>query len=305
MRSHLTGLVLLAVAATLLVTGCHTRSRGDVVATTTMLADLAQEIGGPELRVVSLLPPGADPHLYTPTPADAWAISGARLVVVSGLGLEGWVDDLVGHAGGSATVVVASEGVDALRALEGAAGADPHFWLDMSAWSTAATNVERALVAMTDDPQRRAEIEARGAAYRERVARADAWAKSRLETIPEGHRLVISSHDAFRYFGRRYGVQTAGLQGVTTETEASQRDVAERIDQVRASGVPAVFIETSVNPSLVQRVAQEAGVTLAGPLYSDSLGLPGTPAGTMVGMFAENVRIIVTALGGVWEELPQ
>ena len=270
-----------------------------VVATTTYLADLVVALGGEDVEVRSLLSPGADPHLYQPTPSDAQAIAAAALVVTNGLGLEGWVDGLIDHAGGSAARVTASEGVTPLSHPSYPDAFDPHFWFDARQWSAAAQTVSEALQSISDD-EADARIAARTAAYREQLAALDAWAVAQLNTVPAPARQLVTSHDAFQYFGARYGWEVRGIQGITTEQQPSQRDIADTIDAVRATGTPAVFVETSVNPMMMERVAREAGVVTAGPLYSDSTGPADGPAGTYVGTFTENIRMIVTALGGAF-----
>jgi ABC-type Zn uptake system ZnuABC Zn-binding protein ZnuA len=261
------------------------RDRPTVVATTTMLADLAMTLAGDDFGVTCILGPGADPHLYQPRPADARTIAASDLVVVNGLHLEGWIDDLVRNAGGERPVVVASEGVDAIH-MEGlAGGVDPHFWFDVSAWRIAVENVTAALTGLAGEEETAARIR-----DRRRAHLAD------LE--------ALTSHDAFNYFGRNYGIDVVGIQGLSTQQEASQRDVANVVELVRRRGAPAVFVETSVNPTLIERVAAETGVRVAGPLYSDSLGPPGGPAATYVGMVAENVRLIVEGLGGTYTPRP-
>jgi ABC-type Zn uptake system ZnuABC Zn-binding protein ZnuA len=296
-------LSLVILVSLLSALGCTTRvpdpetSLPRVVATTTYLADLVEQLGGDDVQIHSLLSAGADPHLYQPTPSDAQAIAQAALVVTNGLGLEGWVDGLIDHAGGSAARVTASEQVPALAHPRYPDAMDPHFWFDARYWSTAAGTVSAALQAVADEPAR-ARIATRTAAYQAELAALDAWAVAQLDTVPEDARQLVTSHDAFQYFGARYGWEVRGIQGITTEQQPSQRDIADTIDAVRSTGTPAVFVETSVNPAVMERVAREAGVQTAGPLYSDSTGPADGPAASYVGTFSENIRMIVTALGG-------
>ena len=271
-----------------------------VVSTTTMLADAAMQIAGDAAEVRCLLSPGADPHLYQPRPSDSSTIAQADLVITSGLGLEGWVDELIDGAGGGASRLVATEGIEPLRHPDYPEVGDPHFWFDLQRWAQAASNVEAALLeVVAEDAQ--SGVQERAAAYRDEIIALHTWGVERIASIPEAKRTLITSHDAFYYFSETYGIEVRGLQGITTEQQPSQRDVAQTIELVRASGVAAVFVETSVNPTAIERVASEAGVAVAGPLHSDSIGAPDTPAGTFAGMFVENVRMIVEGLGGEWE----
>lgn len=270
-----------------------------VVATTTMLADLAQQIGGEDVEVHGIMKPGGDPHLYQPTPQDARLIASSDLVVTSGLHLEGWIDDLVRNAGGERPVIVASARVKPIQMADSPGGVDPHFWFDLHAWNLAADEVGDGLVNLVGEHTESGKrLAGRLRAYKDQVSQLDEWTESRLSSIPKGQRVLITSHDAFNYFGRAYEIDVVGIQGISTETEAAQRDVANVIDLVRERSAPAVFVETSVNPQLIKQVARETGVKVAGPLYSDSIGPPDSAAGTFVGTVAENVRIVTEALGG-------
>lgn len=273
-----------------------------VVVTTTMLASAVAEIGGDAVEIQAIMKPGGDPHLYTPTPSDARRVARSQLVITSGLHLEGWIDDLVRNAGGERPVVVASEGIEPISMKDSPGGVDPHFWFDLKAWQVASDNITAALVDVVgaDSEQARA-IEARAASYKEKITALDAWTRARVGTIPEEQRVLITSHDAFNYFGRAYGVDVVGIQGISTEQEASQRDVANTIELVRKRKAPAIFVESSVNPALIKQVSRETGVEVAGPLYSDSTGPVGGPAESFVGMFTENVRQITEGLGGTHE----
>ncbi len=269
-----------------------------VVVTTTMLEDLTREIGGDAVVVRGLMRPGGDPHLYQPTPQDAALVASSALVITSGHGLEGWVDDLVRNAGGQRPVVVAGQGIEVIKAA-GTETVDPHFWFDVKAWQVASDNVAGGLVQLAGaDAARVAGVKQRHAAVRARLAGLDGWAKAQLETIPKERRVLVTSHDAFHYFGRAYGLDVVGLQGLSTEQQAGQRDLVRVIERIKADGIPAVFIETTVNPQLIARVAAETGVQKLGPLYSDSLGAKDSPAATYEGMITENVRMITQGLGG-------
>jgi ABC-type Zn uptake system ZnuABC Zn-binding protein ZnuA len=270
-----------------------------VVASTTMLADLTEQIGGEDVRVEGIMSPGGDPHLYQPTPSDARLVADSDLVIKSGLYLEGWIDDLLDNAGGERPEVVASDGVEVIRMEDFPGGVDPHFWFDLAAWEVAAKNVGEALVELVGpDTEEGERIAKRTREHIAEIERLDAWVHQQLETVPDRQRVLITSHDAFNYFGRAYDIDVIGIQGISTEQEASQRDVANVIERVRESNAPAVFVETSVNPALIKQVARETGAEVAGPLYSDSIGAADGPAATFTGTIVENVRMITEALGG-------
>jgi ABC-type Zn uptake system ZnuABC Zn-binding protein ZnuA len=271
-----------------------------VIASTTMLADMVHQIAGDHVRSISIVSPGADPHLYRPTPRDARRIAESDLVVKNGLSLEGWMDDLIANAGGDRPVVTASDGVASLQDPTEEATVDPHFWFDPTRWQTGIDNVSAALQQVVAEPVRE-DVIRRTNAYKEEIDSLDRWVERMVNAIPEGQQVLVTSHDAFNYFGDRYAMDVIAIQGISTEEEASQRDVANVIETVKESGVRAVFVESSVNPRMIEQVARETGATKAGPLYSDSTGAPGTDAATYVGMVEENVRMIVEALGGTFE----
>lgn len=301
---HLLYLLLLTLA---LVTACDKTPRNvatpsdtdtiTVVATTTMLHDLVRQVGGDRIHAVGIMKPGGDPHLYQPTPSDARLIASSAMVVTSGLYLEGWIDDLVRNAGGTRPVVVASARVEPIRMEGSIGGVDPHFWFDLNAWNLAVDEVGAQLEQLLT-PDEVPALRERVAAYRATIERLEAWSRAQLSSVDRTQRVLVTSHDAFNYFGRSFEIDVVAIQGLSTEQEASQRDLANVIETVRARNAPAVFVETSVNPRLIQQVARETGAKVAGPLHSDSLGPAGGPAETFVGMFVDNVTMIVTELGG-------
>jgi ABC-type Zn uptake system ZnuABC Zn-binding protein ZnuA len=305
MNHRLLTLILLIAAP--VVSSCRSESavqadgRPVIVATTTMLEDLVRQLGGEAVVARGLISPGADPHLYQPRPADARLISQSQMVVINGLYLEGWIENLVRHAGGERPVVVASVRVDPIRMENSPGGVDPHFWFDLKAWRIAAQTVGEAMIELLGpETSGGREVVGRLAAYEQTLEALDGWVRAQLDTIARDKRVLITSHDAFNYFGRAYDIDVEAIQGISTEQEASQRDVANMIELVRRREAPAVFVETSVNPALISQVARETGARLAGPLYSDSLGVPGSGAETFVMTVVENVRIIVEALDGTY-----
>ncbi len=297
--------IIFAILVPLAVAGCDRKpaeaadERPVVVATTTMLADLGEQIGGEQVRVEGIMSPGGDPHLYQPTPADARLVAQSDLVIKSGLKLEGWIDDLLDNAGGNRPSVVASDGIQPIRMEGFTGGVDPHFWFEIAAWKIAANNVGNALLELVGpETEEGRQIQKRLDEHLGELDHLDQWVRDELETIPRSQRVLVTSHDAFNYFGRAYEIDVVGIQGVSTDQDASQRDVANIIELVRERNAPAVFVETSVNPALIKQVAKETGAEVAGPLYSDSIGASDGPAGTFTGTVVENVRMITEALGG-------
>ena len=288
-RSWLAGLATLAAATT-----SRTRAAGklNVVTTFTILADMVRNVGGEHVALTTLVGPDGDAHVYEPTPADARTLARADLVVVNGLGFEGWIDRLIKVSGYRGPVVVASEGIAALTVEENQP--DPHAWQDLANGRLDVANIVRALAAAdpahADDYRRRAE------AYDRELAAMDREVKSRLDAFPRDRRKVITSHDAFRYFGRAYGIDFLAPVGLSTESAPSAGEIAALIRQMRDEGIHALFVENITDPRLVGQLAREAGAVIGGRLYSDSLSGPTGPAPTYLDMFRHNVGEIAKAV---------
>lgn len=261
-----------------------------VVATFSILADMAREVGGTAVEVSALVGPNADAHVYEPTPADVRRVARADVVVTNGLRFEGWIDRLIASSGYRGKVVVASAGIVPLQ-LGG--GADPHAWQSLVNGQRYAQNLRDALVAAA--PQRSAEINAQAAGYLARMATLDQDTRSRINALPESRRRVITSHDAFGYFAAAYGVRFIAPRGWTTGSEPSAETVARIVRQARQTQASALLVENISDPRLIERIAREAQVKVGGELYSDALSPPGTAADTYLRMFEHNVRTLLDA----------
>ena len=290
-RSSLAALLMLAAAPgwSQPVAGHPLR----VVASFSILADMAREVGGDAVEVTALVGPDADAHVFEPRPADVRRLAGADLVVVNGLGFEGWLERLVAASGYRGPVQVASAGI-APRLL--GAGPDPHAWQDLALAQRYVANLRDALARAR--PERAAVFEARAADYTARLRNLDREVRARFDAIAPAQRRVITSHDAFGYFGAAYGIEFLAPQGTSTDGEASAAAVARLIDQIRGERVRAVFIENISDPRLIERIAREGGVHVGGRLYSDALSRPGTAADTYHRLFDANARTLATALRG-------
>ena len=269
----------------------------NVVTSFSILGDITQEVGGDHVNVTTLVGPDGDPHTFEPSPKDSAALSKADVVVVNGLGLEGWLDRLVKASGFKGQLVVASTGVKTHTLEEdGKTVTDPHAWNSAANGALYAQNILNGLVKA--DPQDKAALEASGKPYITQLNQLDSWAKTRFSQIPQAKRKVLTSHDAFGYFGAAYGVRFEAPQGMSTESEPSAAQVAALIRQVRAKHVTAVFIENMTNPALLERLARDAGAKVQGELFSDSLSPPDGPAATYEAMFRHNVGLLVPAMRG-------
>jgi zinc/manganese transport system substrate-binding protein len=298
MMLHLNKLVFAGtVVASLLVFAPAASAKTlDVVASFTVLADVVHEIGGDHVKVRSLVGPNGDPHEFEPSPEDAKALKAADLVFVSGEGLEGWMDRLITASGYTGKPVVASDGIKTREMEEdGKTITDPHVWnspVNVLVW---VDNIEKALIAA--DPADSGHFRANAASFREKLKGLDAYAHSKLDPVPDDKRKVLTSHDAFGYFGRQYRVKFLSPIGLSTETEASAADVAKLIDQIKAEGVKVYFFENSNDPKLVKQIAAATGAHPGGELYVEALSDKNGPASTYLTMFRYNVNQVAAAFG--------
>lgn len=285
--------VVVAVAAS-------PQHRLEAVATTGMVADLVRQVGGDRVAVRVLMGAGVDPHLYKPTPADAAVLSRARVIFYNGLRLEGRMEELLQRLERSGRVVRAVTSDLPREMLLGTEDhPDPHVWMDVSLWERTVPVVVAGLAAV--DEAGKKEYEARGADLQKRMRALHLWCQEEANALPSRQRVLVTSHDAFGYFGRAYGFRVLGLQGVSTVSEAALADVTALADFIRREGVRAIFVESSVNPAALRRVAQDAGVRIGGELFSDAMGAVGeirrgVDVGTYEGMVRYNMLTIVEAL---------
>ena len=267
------------------------QDRLNIVASFSILGDFAENVGGERVSVTTLVGPDGDVHVYAPAPADAKKILDARLVIINGLGLEGWLPRLVQSAGSKATVVTASQGV-APRKL--GSDADPHAWQSVADAKIYVANIRDALVAA--DPAGAATYRANAERYLAKLDALDREVRDAIAQIPEARRKVISTHDAFGYFAAAYGIEFIAPQGVSTESEVSARDIAGIITRIRAGRIPAVFLENISDPRLIRRISAETGARIGGTLYSDSLTGEKGDAPTYIDMVRHNIRALTSAL---------
>jgi ABC-type Zn uptake system ZnuABC Zn-binding protein ZnuA len=269
-----------------------------VVATTTQMQDLVRNVGGAHVRVVGILRPNVDPHDYEPTPSDAAALGRAKLVVVSGVGVDAWMDKLIGSAGARAPVVVASSALALRKGDAQEPAGDPHWWHDPTLFARAATTVARALGAA--DASNRAAYEAAARRYAAAIRVMDAQNKRLVARVPRAQRKLVTNHDAFGYLAAHYGITIVGsiIPSLSTAAEPNARDTARLIERIKAQHVKAIFTEASLDPKLEQQIASDAGVKVYANLYGDTLGPAGSPGATYLGMERWNVRTLVAGFLG-------
>jgi len=267
------------------------QDRLNVVASFSILGDFVRNVGGERVGVTTLVGPDGDVHVYTPAAADAKKIADAKLVVINGLGLEGWLPRLVQSAGSKATLVTASQGITPRRL---GSDADPHAWQSVANARIYVANIRDALVGV--DPANAEIYRANAERYLTKLDALEREVREAIAQIPQTRRKVISTHDAFGYFAAAYGIEFIAPQGVSTESEVSARDIARIITQVRAAKIPAVFLENISDDRLMRRISTETGARIGGTLFSDSLTGEKGDAPTYIDMVRHNIKALTSAL---------
>ena len=285
-RLWLMFLVLVASAAPL-----YAQDRLNVVASFSILGDFVRNVGGDRVNVTTLVGPDGDVHVYTPAPSDAKKIAGAKLLIINGFGLEGWLPRLLQASGSKAPIVVATKGIAPLKL---GSDADPHAWQSVANAKIYVADIRDALIAA--DPADAEVFRANAENYLGRLDALEREVRQAIAQIPQNHRKVISTHDAFGYFAAAYGIDFIAPLGVSTESEVSARDIAKIITQIKASGIPAVFLENISDDRLMRRISAETGARIGGTLYSDSLTDEKGVAPTYIDMVRHNIKALTSAL---------
>lgn len=305
------GIVLTVVAllAALVLGACGTTAASDaegvqVVATTTIIADMARNVGDDRVHVRSLVPANADPHTYEPTPRAVGSVARADVVLEHGMGLDTWISGMVRESGTKAHIAVVADGVTTIAGEEhdenasghSHEGEDPHVWFDVANAKVMVDNIRDALIA--GDPDGEAVYRANAARYQAELTDLDTWIRAQIATIPEGQRKLVTNHDAFGYFVHAYGLTLVGtiIPSLDAQAQPSARDIAALVDKIRAEGVKAIFTESALNPALARRIAEDAGITVVDDLYGDALGPAGSGADTYIGMMRTDTARIVEGL---------
>jgi manganese/zinc/iron transport system substrate-binding protein len=282
----------------------------EVLATVGMVADIADELGAECTSVSALIGAGIDPHDYQPAASDVRRLQGAELILHVGFGLEGRLGTILDRLAETRPVIAVAEAAvdpDALL-FEGEGIVDPHLWMDVGLWARTVPVIADALAGLAPDCAD--DIAQRAAGYAAKLDALDTWVGASLASVPEGQRVLVTAHDAFSYFARAYGFDMAeGIEGISTESEASIADIRAVAETVVRLRVPAVFVETTVNPRTIEALVAEVralghDVEIGGELYSDALGAAGTPEGTYIGMIRANTQTVADALGGAILPLP-
>jgi zinc/manganese transport system substrate-binding protein len=287
------GLILAALLA--VPQGASADDKMKVAASFSILGDMVKQVGDDRIDVVTFVGPNGDAHVYEPTPADAKALSESKILFINGLGLEGWMTRLENSSGFKGKVVTASTGVNPRKMVEDEKTiTDPHAWQSLANGKIYAANIRDALIAA--DPAGKATYEANAKKFIDGMTAMEANVKAAVAKMPPERRKIITTHDAFGYFGSAYGMEFIAPEGVSTESEASAQDVAKIITQIKKEHIPAVFLENVTDSRLLDQIASETGAKIGGTLYSDALSAPDGPAGNYLDMFRNNIDTLSTAL---------
>ena len=306
-------ILLILISMSLLSAGCRRSepvaqeppdTRPTIVCTTGMIADIAEQVAGDRYNVIGLMGPGVDPHLYQATMGDIRAIDGARIIFFNGLHLEAKMGDVLEEIGKTKPVVKVTDGLDpeGLLAHPDYEGQyDPHVWFDVTMWISAVETIRQTLV--NEDPDHAEAYSLNASNYTAELEELHRYVLDQTSRIPDGQRVLVTAHDAFGYYGRRYNIEVRGLQGISTLAEAGVADVQNLVNFIVDRKIRAIFVESSVPRKKIQAVQEAAAqkgwkVSIGGELFSDAMGDAGTPEGTFIGMVRHNTDTIVAALLG-------
>jgi len=295
MKKILLSIIFLAALST-----AWSQDKKTVLATASMLADMAENIAGGEVKVDMIVPIGGDPHLYEPTPNDVQRVLKADLVIKNGLTFEGWLDELIENSGTKAKTVRVTEGITPISSKEYKNSADPHAWMDVELGLVYIKNIKNALVELA--PEHAETFEFNYGVYKKQLEELDQYIVQQIQTIPTEKRVLITSHDAFQYYGQKYGIRLEAILGTSTDAEVQTSDIQRLNKVIRSNKVPAVFIESTVNPKLLKQLAADNNITIGGQLYADSIGDKDSPAPSYLDMLKYNTDVIVKALTRSAEE---
>ena len=293
---------LLLAAAAMWLLGVPAWGQGRVVTTVGMIRSITEQVVGPEAEVVGLMGSGVDPHLYKPTRGDVVALTRADVILYNGLRLEGRMGEILERMERRGPPVLAvAEAALARAGCEALPGGDPHVWMDVSLWSEAVSAVAEFLA--EHDPGNSEEYRERAATYQRRLEALHEYGLRIIKKIPEKRRVLVTAHDAFGYFGKAYGMEVRGIQGLSTESEAGVQGVERLIEYILARDIPSIFVEDSVSDKNVRALVEGArarghSLRIGGTLYSDAMGPEGSYRGTYLGMLDHNLTTISRALGG-------
>ncbi len=265
-----------------------------ILSSASIFEDIAANIGGSLVITDCIVPIGGDPHIYEPVPRDAQKTIESDLILINGLTFEGWINELIENSGTKAKTVLITEGVEAITSDTYKNASDPHAWMNLLNGKKYAENIKNALVEL--DPENGSVYEANYKKYIQQIMELHDYVTKEIMTIPVNRRYLITSHDAFKYFGNQYGIQVEGIIGISTDAVAQTSDIRRVNKIIKENGVPAVFVESTINPKMLKQIASDNKVVIGGELFADSIAEKDHPAGTYLGMIKYNTDTIVNGL---------
>ncbi|MEM1118944.1 MAG: zinc ABC transporter substrate-binding protein [Bacteroidota bacterium] len=286
--------IILLIIACLFSYFSFAQEKKVVVATASMMADMATNISGGLVAVKCIVPIGGDPHLHEPTPRDAQLVNKADLIIKNGLTFEGWLEELIENSGTKAKAISVTENIQPIQSNEYKNSADPHAWMDAQLGLIYIENIKNALAAL--DPDNADVYEFNYGVYKKQLEDLHQYIKTEIQKIPVEKRVLITSHDAFQYYGRAYGIRLEAVLGTSTDAQAQTSDIIRLNKVIKANKVPALFVESTVNPKLLKQLATDNDIEIGGQLYADSIGDKDSPAPTYLDMLKYNTDVIVAAL---------
>ncbi len=272
----------------------YAESKPTVVCTASMISDMAKNIIGDKAEIKLIVPIGGDPHMYEPTPTDAELVNHADLILKNGMTFEGWLNKLIENSGTKADVVQVTKGINAISSLVYENAKDPHAWMDVGNAIIYAENIAEAAKKLM--PESSEYLDENLKKYKAELQETDAYILKRIQEIPESRRVLITSHDAFQYYGEKYGIELVSTMGTSTDADVQTSDINMVYKKIRETGIPAIFVESTVNPKLIKQIAKDLNVVIGGKLYADSIGEKGSPGDTYIKMMKSNTDKIVEAL---------
>lgn len=268
-----------------------------IVTSASMFKDMAENLAPDNFDIEAIVPIGGDPHKYNARPSDARMVQQADLILVNGLTFEGWIKEVIENSGTKAKTVTITEGITPISSLQYDNSSDPHAWMDAAHGLVYIENIKNTFLELA--PDMADEINKNYEAYAQKLRSLDDKIKSEIQKIPENQRVLITSHDAFQYYGQRYGLQLEAIMGISTEAEAQTSDIIRVSKVIKENNIPAVFIESTINPKMLKQIAQDNKVKIGGQLYADSLGDEDSEAPTYEDMLWHNTTTIVEALSEI------
>ncbi len=288
---------------TILLLSINTHAQDDklnVLSSANIFADMASNIGGDLINSDFIVPTGGDPHLYEPTPSDVLRVTKADIILLNGLTFEGWINELIENSGTKAKVYTITKGINAITSSEYENSADPHAWMDASNALIYADNIYAAFA--ENDAKNKVLYKSLLNSYKQKLSACDANIEEKISQIPSDKRILITSHDAFSYYGKRYGIQLEALLGISTEAEIRTSDISRVNKIIKEKSIPAIFVESTINPKVLKQIAKDNDVVIGGELFADSLDDPEKEAGSYIGMMNHNTAVIVKALTALSSE---